>query len=1030
MSQEISRDSDRVYRNEGDANSPASEARPAARRRYWTWSRVVAVMSAAFFTIAMIYEIRTSTAQSRFFAAMNRRISFWMEHGSSESIVFPTSGPVNIRRGYTQLPSFTRNLVDEGFHVVEQARSSSVLQMISRWQIPLPYREKPVRGLVIRDQHGNILYNAGHKEQMFRSYEEIPPLVVSSLLLVENRDLKDSTIATRSPVVDWGRMSKAGLFYVGSKLGMPLRVEGGSTLATQIEKYQYSKNGRTNSAADKLRQMIGASLLAYQGGTDTREERRRIVLDYLNSVPLAAANGYGEVFGVGNGLRVWFGADLTEATATLNENYPIADKELALREFLTLICAARAPSFYLKQGRAALEARTDFYIRELQNTGAISPEFARGMQSSPVTFLAPEIKTPSNSFTREKATNAIRTHLMNVLGIRDFYDLDGLSLSADTTLNSELQSQVVSLFEELKDPEFINAHGLRQEHTLLYGDPKLITYGFTLYERTPEGNKLRVQADTLNQPFDLNEGMKLELGSTAKLRTLAHFLEVVVTIYHQLQTGESPISAKAANDPITHWVADTMAHHPGMDVDALLQSALDRKFSGSPGTFFTGGGLHSFSNFDNSENSQFYTLRDGFAKSVNLVYVRLLRELVQYHETRLPYDTEAILNQPDNPDRRKFLEEFANEESLDALHTAYQAYHGLSAEAIVDRILGSRKTLARPMSMLYLAWNPKANAESLGVWLASQGITTTPDDAEALLNSYDPYRLNISDYGYLLDRNPLDVWCAGKFAKRPDLTWTELLNDSAKTREISSQWLFRTRNQGAQDRRLLIRFEEDAFADMTKDWQRLGYPFEHLVPSLATAIGSSADRPIALARLMGVILNNGIRQSTVREQRIHFAQDTPYETILEANSKPGEQVIDPHVAAALRQVLLGVVQNGTAASLNGLFHAPDGSLVEVGGKTGSGDNRFETFNRGGGVRSSRAVSRTGTFVFYIGTRYFGVITAYVGEDIASKYGFTSALPLAVLRLFAPSMTPLLGKTQSAIVPQTVRTGNLTNTKQP
>src|SRR6185436_3925282 len=318
MSQEISRGSDRIYRHR--AKHSRISKRSSARHRYWTWSRFVAAMTAVILTIALTYEMRTSTAQSRLFSAINRRISFWMEHGSSASIVFPSSGPVNIRRGYTQVPSFTKNLIDEGFHVVEQARNSSVLQMISRWQIPLPYREQPVRGLLIRDQHGNILYNAGRKEQIFQSYDEIPPLVVSSLLLVENRDLKDSTIPTRSPVVDWGRMSKAGLFYVGSKLGMPLRVEGGSTLATQIEKYQYSKNGRTNSAADKLRQMIGASLLAYQGGTDTREERRRIVLDYLNSVPLAAAAGYGEVFGVGNGLRIWFGVDLAEAAATLNED--------------------------------------------------------------------------------------------------------------------------------------------------------------------------------------------------------------------------------------------------------------------------------------------------------------------------------------------------------------------------------------------------------------------------------------------------------------------------------------------------------------------------------------------------------------------------------------------------------------------------------------------------------------------------------------------------------------------------------------
>src|SRR5262249_55415467 len=152
----------------------------------------------------------------------------------------------------------------------------------------------------------------------------------------------------------------------------------------------------------------------------------------------------------------------------------------------------------------------------------------------------------------------------------------------------------------------------------------------------------------------------------------------------------------------------------------------------------------------------------------------------------------------------------------------------------------------------YLAWYPHSDPASLADWLKSHGASVSPDDAAALYKSYDPYRLSISDYGYLLDREPLDVWCAGILAKHPDTAWEDLLKDSTDARRMSSLWLFRTRNQSAQDRRLRIRFEKDAFADMTKDWQRLGYPFEHLVPSLATAIGSSADRPSALAQLMGI----------------------------------------------------------------------------------------------------------------------------------------------------------------------------------
>jgi membrane peptidoglycan carboxypeptidase len=68
-------------------------------------------------------------------------------------------------------------------------------------------------------------------------------------------------------------------------------VQGGSTLATQIEKFRHSPEGRTAGGIDKLRQIFSASLRAYRDGTDTRATRREIILDYVNSMPLGAATG-------------------------------------------------------------------------------------------------------------------------------------------------------------------------------------------------------------------------------------------------------------------------------------------------------------------------------------------------------------------------------------------------------------------------------------------------------------------------------------------------------------------------------------------------------------------------------------------------------------------------------------------------------------------------------------------------------------------------------------------------------------------
>jgi hypothetical protein len=55
------------------------------------------------------------------------------------------------------------------------------------------------------------------------------------------------------------------------------------------------------------------------------------------------------------------------------------------------------------------------------------------------------------------------------------------------------------------------------------------------------------------------------------------------------------------------------------------------------------------------------------------------------------------------------------------------------------------------------------------------------------------------------------------------------------------------------------------------NWQRQGYPFGHLVPSYGSAIGSSGDRPDALAELIGIVLSDGVRSPTVDLQQLDFA---------------------------------------------------------------------------------------------------------------------------------------------------------------
>jgi hypothetical protein len=53
------------------------------------------------------------------------------------------------------------------------------------------------------------------------------------------------------------------------------------------------------------------------------------------------------------------------------------------------------------------------------------------------------------------------------------------------------------------------------------------------------------------------------------------------------------------------------------------------------------------------------------------------------------------------------------------------------------------------------------------------------------------------------------------------------------------------------------------------------------------------------------------------------------------------------------------------------------------------------------------MNRTGTFVFFIGDRFFGTITAHVAGEEAENYAFTSALSAEMLKILAPIINPVV-----------------------
>ena len=970
------------------------------KRSLWWFGIFLVVLLCGFI------EFRTSALQSWIFTSTNERLYFSLEEGPSNEIAFPRPAPFDERRGYSKLPVFLARLEGQKYRITRQVRQSETMRSLFDQGISPPYPEQPAAGLEIRGAEGAPLFRYGQGEFLFDKPQGIPPLLVKTLLFLENRDLDNPATPWQNPVIEWDRTLKALMLYIGAKLNLPLPVQGGSTLAVQLEKFRHSPNGRTDTPLEKLRQIVGASLKAYREGANTRAWREKIVIDYLNTVPLAAAPGYGEIHGIGEGLYAWFGISLDEAVAALKAVGPIPAKLNVYKHILALLISVRAPSDYLVAERDSLGEKVDQFTRLMARAGIIDWEFAAALQETPIRFLPAAPLPPQPSSSRTKAANAIRTNMMEALGIGNLYDLDRLDLQVVSTFDVPLQTKVTEFLNRLADPKFVAANGLNGERMLENADPSKLIYSFLLVEATPAGNLIRVQADNFAAPFDFNKSVKLELGSTAKLRTLTHYLELITELHGELSVlsaKQLAERAQTARDPLTRWAVAALQSERGLALQPFLDAAMERQYSASPHEdFFTGGGVHRFENFDGTENGLVLSLQDAFRNSTNLVFIRLMRDLVSYHRARLAYDARDVLANPANTDRRRMLQEIADEESRQALRRAYQNYAKQKPEEILRRVLG-RGNSERRLTILFFAWRIGSSKPDLKSWLEKNQMFLADTEISRLHRAYRNPRLTLADYGYLLSLHPLDLWSAGELRREPELAWEKLYADSGEVRAFGSAWLLNNRNRRAQDLRLRIRMERDAFQRMTPYWQKLGFPFKTMVPTYATAIGSSSDRPVALAELVGILVNDGVRRPSVSLTEVHFAAGTPYETILDRAPVPGEQVLAPEAARTVRKAMAAVVEQGTARRLNGVFKLDDGRVMTVGGKTGSGDNRFETFSRSGAVISSRATNRTATFVFYIGERYFGVITAYVQGREADNYRFTSGLPVSLLKLMAPTL---------------------------
>ncbi|MDP3838272.1 MAG: transglycosylase domain-containing protein, partial [Methylococcales bacterium] len=833
-------------------------------------------------------EVQTSKYQARYLSEISKQLSYKLESGPSTSIRYPEAGPYDQRLGYTLLPDEINRLTKLGFRITAQAAvSPMMMQLADDYGLFTIYHEKSQAGLNITDKTGEVIFNTAYPAFNYPNFDAIPPLILQTLLYIENRELLSEQNAQVNPAIEWDRLGFAALQMMAHKIGAAGNVAGGSTLATQLEKYRHSPNGFTNSMTDKFHQMGTASLRAYMKGQDTRAMRQEIALSYLNSMPLAATPKLGEVHGLGDGLSAWFGTDFNEVNRLLSQQELNAQTNISrqqaqiYRQVLNILLSQRRPSYFLGKGFDALQNLTDSYLRLMAEQGIISPALRDATLKVSVARTS-KMDSDTTPFVTEKKTQAVlRTRLAKMLGAKSNYELDRIDLTAKTTLDFKTQQGVTAELRSLNQSAEAQSIGIFGKK-MLSGNVDLspVTYSLMLFERNKIGNLLRVQTDNYDNPLDINEGIRIDLGSTAKLRTMVHYLEIISDVYKRYKNQSAQELSQLdihPRDYLSAWVIEQLRANPKISLEELLDAALNRKYSASPGeAFFTGGGIHTFSNFSKSDNSKILTVRQALRDSVNLVFIRMMREEVYYHLYR-PEGIARWLESPDDPKRKEYLQQFADKEGRVYLQRFYNRYKEKSAQQALEML--SQRVLANParQTMLYRSVYPNRSVEQLEAFLTVHlsKAALAGENIQSLYDKYSIEKFDLQDQGYITKIHPLELWLVRYLTINTGATLDQALAASTEQRQNVYRWLFSSRRHNAQQRRIMTLLEQEAFKEIHHAWKRLGYPFGALTPSYATAIGASGDRPAALAELTGILLNDGIKLPVVRFQSLHFAEGTP-----------------------------------------------------------------------------------------------------------------------------------------------------------
>lgn len=134
-------------------------------------------------------------------------------------------------------------------------------------------------------------------------------------------------------------------------------------------------------------------------------------------------------------------------------------------------------------------------------------------------------------FIEYKGINVVCVNLVGMFGILCMYVFDWLDLIVSSMFDVLLQCDILIELCKLCDFVYVRVVGFVDDMMLECGDLCGVMYSFMFYECVLGGNCVLVQVDMFDKLFDINEGVKLDLGLIVKLCMLVMYFQIVVELY-------------------------------------------------------------------------------------------------------------------------------------------------------------------------------------------------------------------------------------------------------------------------------------------------------------------------------------------------------------------------------------------------------------------------------------------------------------------------------------------------------------------